>query len=297
MVKKASAISQKTPLTGKPRKKSSKKRTTTISIGVLSGIPFTGTPYKPAFEGGLGSLPAYPKPQERLGYSSSSFQAGLTILNSEQPTLIIAIGGIVAELPATNNPQINTISLVGGKVQGSHNPGGHFKDRINLGSADTDPHRINYLRQMFGIQKQDICLLYNSNSAMGATQANNFNTSVSTAIDQTTTDQQATTAYSTAFSQVPGTIKAVIVSADPWFKQTSNLLVPIANGWVMNGMAGKRVCYPFQEYNNDGPQVGHTTLYGPRLTDAYNCLGQLAAYVINPSLPPPGQPIQVISNI
>jgi hypothetical protein len=268
----------------------------TPGIGILSGIPFTNTPYQQAFENGLGSTPLYPNPQQRLGYNAARFNAGLTTLNADtQVTLIIAVGGIVAELPATHpNPQKDTISLVGGTLPGSANPGGHFHGRISLESVNTNVRRFVHLLQTFGIQHGEICLLSNPNSAMAGQERGGFTQSVTASIDEATTGPQATTAYTNAFGQIGATIKAVIVSADPWFKQMSNLLVPIANNWAT---AGKRVCYPLQEYANDAPKTGQTILYGPSLLGAYNLLGQLAAHVINPASPAPGQLQQVCRDI
>jgi hypothetical protein len=104
-------------------------------------------------------------------------------------------------------------------------------------------------------------------------------------------------AYTNAFNNITANgFTAVIVSADPWFKLTSKDLVTAANVWATGG---RRVCYPLQDYQTEKPNLGHTTLYGPSLGDAYTSLGQLAAYVLdpvnNPNPPPPLQ--QIIKDI
>jgi hypothetical protein len=285
--KKAATRSKKGGSTGRPA---------AINVGILSGIPFTNTSYQRAFERGLGSTPLYLNPEERLGYSAASFNAALARLNNiAQLNLIIAIGGIVAELPATANMRKNTISLVGGAIQGSANPGGRFHGRINLESFHTNPARFNHLRTTFGIQRQEICLLANPNSAMASTEhGGGFGQVVHAPIDETTTMQQALTAYTRALAGIDQNRRAVIVSADPWFTQTRAALVQAANNWAVEG---KRVCYPLQEYGDASPNRGRTTLYGPSLDDAYFKLGQLAANLINPANPAPGQPRQDIHDI
>ena len=262
-------------------------------IGILSGIPFTNSPYKQAFDAGFGGAPSYAFPfEEGFGYNNARFDAGLLRLNTNfNPPLrlIVVVGGIVAEKRAVANPQRDTISLVGG---GSPpNPGGRFRNRISLESANSDPLRLAHLATLH-FNRQEICLLANPNASMTAQEQPIFATTVLADVGPQTANPQAV--FRAAFGQIGPNIRAVVVSADPWFKQNSNVLVAEANSWAT---AGKRVCYPFQEYRNDGPTPGQTTLQGPSLIAAYNLLGQLAASVINGTAPPALQVQQLTLDI
>jgi len=71
----------------------------------------------------------------------------------------------------------------------------------------------------------------------------------------------------------------VVVSADPFFKETMDELIDAANGWITQGK-GRRICYPLLDYENPTgkckPAPGYT-LHGPILEEAYELLGRMAA--------------------
>jgi hypothetical protein len=264
-------------------------------IGFLSSLQFTGTPLAQAFDRGLGMAGVYRNTQDRLGYDAARYSSALATLNGDgQVTLIAAAGGIVSELPATAQPQKDTISLVGGTIAGSVNPGGRFRRRLSLESVASNPQRIAHLARTFHIQPNQICLLANPNSKMAASERGPFATVRSADIKATSTPAEITSQYTNAFANL--STRAVIVSADPWFFQTGSELVRIANQWVTADPA-RRVCYPLQEYEGHGPARNQTTLCGPSILQAYEFLGQLAAHVIDPSKPSPGNPPQVCRDI
>jgi hypothetical protein len=262
-----------------------------MALGILSSIPFAGTSLKAAFEQGYGKTLAYAPPFfESLGYTSSKYSTALQQLNdaTNQVTLIVAIGGGVAEKNAASmaHPaQKPTVSLVGGRLQGSPNPHtGLFRDRISLESFNTNLDRRNWLHKHYSIQLNEICLLYNPNSATVSQETPGFQYSVpANNIDENTQSGPASSEFTQAFRQISQIIdrngnpiiKAVIVSADPWFKQRSAELVAAADRWATGS---RRLMYPLQEYADEYANRPHpwVNFYGPKLEDAYYLLGQLA---------------------
>jgi hypothetical protein len=270
-------------------------------IGILSTLPYNVSPLgialKTAFEQGLSSLSGitYNRSNVNLGYSISSLTNGLhNLINDTSVTLIVACGGLVSEMVAATSSK-DYISLVGSPPAA---PGTHFKGRVDLQSADSNHTRRIHLRDTHGIQFADQCILSNDFSAMsakerlptgGGTQWGHVRPiKVSEADADPAARQQK---YVDAFNAIPGSIRAVIISADPYFNFTSHELVHAANNWV-NAAPNRRVCYPLQEYGNavPAPTPGRTCLCGPSLVEAYQYLGRLAANVIAPGghRPSPG---------
>jgi hypothetical protein len=75
------------------------------------------------------------------------------------------------------------------------------------------------------------------------------------------------------------TLKADVISADPFFQESKNELIKAANA------TGLYLCYPLLHYRNNGgahkPKGGKTTLFGPSLENAYKMLGQVASLAVN----------------
>jgi hypothetical protein len=89
--------------------------------------------------------------------------------------------------------------------------------------------------------------------------------------------------YPTDIARFPATVKAIVISADPFFQDSKEELIGAANG------TGKYICYPLQTFENIGglnlPTPGKTTLLGPTLTGAYKLLGQLTTLALSSSAP------------
>jgi hypothetical protein len=263
-------------------------------IGILSTVPYQGTPFETAFDNGLNmAAVTHRNYQDNLGYNGGSLNEGLSFLNSDPlVTLIIAVGGLVTELAAASASK-QYISLVGA---GSREAGEHFEGRVSLGSVGTNHARRARLLASHGIPFNRQCLLSNDFSAMkrderrgtggGGGVAWGEVVRIQISEDDLPAERQAK--YQGAFGSVSGTMRAVIISADPYFRFSSNELVAEANNWV-SAAGNRRVCYPFQEYGNDGPTATKTSLYGPSLEQGYEYLGLLAAHIIdNVNNPAPG---------
>ena len=64
-------------------------------------------------------------------------------------------------------------------------------------------------------------------------------------------------------------------------------MISAANGSL------KYICYPLHNYRNRNgtqPTSGRATLFGPKLEDAMNALGQMAAAVLNTGKPATDEP-------
>jgi hypothetical protein len=90
-------------------------------------------------------------------------------------------------------------------------------------------------------------------------------------IDSSTTGGDVQTQFANAFTGIAANgWKVTIVSADPFFTQYADALVAAANQWV--APAGRRVCYPLNEYKQHGNPQKHT-LHGPIITNEFGNLG------------------------
>jgi hypothetical protein len=269
-------------------------------IGILSPVPYTA-PFQTAFDQGL-NMPgvSHRNLQVDLGYAGLA--GGLALLLADGAVdLIAAVGGMRTEQATTNWNMRNYISLVGRPAGGA---GGHFKGRVDLGSVANNNARRIHLKNGHGIPFNQQALLSNSTSAMSGPErlptAPGIPWPHIEALDLDETDNTSAgrrQKYVNAFSAIPVNIKAIVISADPFYKKWSNELVFWANQWVVAGPS-RRICYPFQEYQSDSPQPGLTCLYGPRLVEAYGFLGQLAAHAISSDgHPAPGQLPQYCNHV
>jgi hypothetical protein len=282
-------------------------------IGILSSIPFQGTVLETAFNSGLpAGFPPYRNYQDDKGWNPATLIQALAALNNDPQglTVIAATGGMAIEaaaLAAVTGAQIDFVTVVGGPPNGTNPPSGHFKNRLSLGSFVNNLHRRAYLHTNFGIAPQEVCLLYNQSDMTGhETPGFQHVQPVTPTLDRNTTPAQAQQAFAAAFTSISQMInpavRAVIVSADPFFfRYFPNQLVSEANTWV-NAVAGRRICYPIQEYDAvpapyGPPQPGKTTCWGAPLyyarypsnsgagyaVPAYTLLGQMAANAGNPN--------------
>jgi hypothetical protein len=272
-------------------------------IGILSTVPYTGTAYATAFDQGfnMANVP-YRKVQDNCGYDANSLNTALqNLIGDGSVTLIVAVGGLATEVAATNSSK-DYISLVG---TAPASPGAHSKGRVSLGSVGYNQQRRTHLHNNpFNIPFDQHCLLSNDNSAMSGDERSNsggggirWGQVQPIQIGKSDTPQHRQQKYANAFNQVGSSMRAVIISADPYFKFTSNELVTAADTWVTVAGTTRRVCYPFQEYGNDSPTANKTSLCGPSIVQGYNYVGQLAAHTLDSNRPKPGNLPQACNDI
>jgi hypothetical protein len=254
-------------------------------IGILSVVPYAGTDFETAFEAGFNVANiTYRNSQHSLGHGAGDLSNGLqALLDDQQVTLIVAVGGLVSELAADRSTKAY-ISLVGGAPQ---NPGMHFRGRVNLGSVGDNQMRRTHLnnRTIHDIPFNRHCLLSNPLTGFSAQEQTGGGIAwgrVEPAdIRKDDTVLQVRHKFANAFAQIGTTnMRAVVVSADSWYTKHKNELVSAANQWVDQAGTSRRVSYPFQEYRSAQPVPRKACFCGPSILEAYNHVGRLAAHVL-----------------
>jgi hypothetical protein len=244
----------------KPHKKPKGKKKTLANptnVCVVSVIPFAGTSLETSFKAGLGSFPlTYKPPMDKLGYNTNTLKTAVQQAGADNATLVVTIGGLIAAMAAKQaSTTIPFISLAGGTINFYSAPTQNFKGGLNLNALGNDATYISFLKTLLGTTQNKIGLLYNPNSGIASAEPNVYPFSEPAAIDQSTSPTVAAGIYATAFSKFPSTLKAVIVSPDPFFAQTAQQLVAAANSssfWIL---------YPSSVYLNYSPT--HCTIYPP----------------------------------
>jgi hypothetical protein len=97
-------------------------------------------------------------------------------------------------------------------------------------------------------------------------------------------------AFTNEFNNVDDSIKALIISADPFFQDNKVALINAANAWV-SAKPGRSVCYPLANYKNvpgtTPVPAGTSYWFGPDLAGAYQTLGAVAGLALSANGPVP----------
>jgi hypothetical protein len=247
------------------------------AVGILSSIAFTGTNLADGFREGFGGDPDQVK--DKCGYDPQKLHDAIVFLNANVD-LIVTVGGLTAALQAAQHATKPFISLVGNTSNTQLTSAPNFQGAVDLGSVQFNNDRVDFHKHHHHINENKTCLLLNKKSRMSDEEAQewpNNNIQVIEIDENTTTDRAAVAAvYDGAFTKITQNgWKAVIISADPFFSTTADVLVEKADDWV-DKIGGRRVCYPFQEYAKHRPKK--RTLYGPVLQKAYMHIGDKAAH-------------------
>jgi hypothetical protein len=286
-------------------KKTGRKKTTqkkirlAQGIGIISSIKFHGTVLEGEFKRGanIGADPPYADGS----YDRVMLAAAVHRFNKDASIgLIVAVGGLGSAMEAFSNATKPWIALIGG-APGSFPSStlSWFYGGVSVDTYARNVDRIRHLTNIHHIQLQDICLLFNPNSECSATETNAWGGATPVAAGRNAYGVNDVATYGPAFASIPANVKAVVVSADPFFQDTKDDLIDAANGWVNNAPMGtnRRVCYPLQNYANTGkahqPQAGHHTLHGPELKNAYYALGQKAATILSSGMASTLDPVPI----
>jgi hypothetical protein len=249
-------------------------------IGVVSSISLPQALEK-AFKGGVDDGHINVKIKDKVTYKKGNKQKLIAeiIKFNNTADLIVTVGGSVSYAAAVDAPATKPfLSLVGSVPTGAPD---NFKGGVSLQSYEANADRIALLVEKT-FQPSEIGLFCNPNSEMnGAEEADwKFQIGANNQIFHGGVNAQGendASTYSGDFGSIPAAIKALVISADPFFQDTREQLITAANAW------GGYVCYPALEYaNRSGTKPTHTkaTLFGPALTDAYSLLGQLSVVVL-----------------
>lgn len=267
----------------------------TQGIGIFSSIPFSQK-WRDKFNEGLGVPLPTMVVKDGLGYDQTALETALNELNqSEEIGLIVTMGGVVTLRQALEDPGGATqyfISLFGGRKRVPSPNSEYFLGGVSLESYRHNPARVRRIRNKVAISdKKEICLLSNKNSSMANTEKRAWGGRIAKAdIDPATADPLAE--YKTAFQAIASftnpPVKAVVVSADPFYLETGPDLIRAANTWVQGG--DRVVCYPLQDYKtlSPAPMQGKRLFFGPNLAEAYKKLGQKARAILDSNIQPVG---------
>jgi hypothetical protein len=261
-------------------------------IRVISAISISQL-LQDAFTSGVSNNNADIKFFPGNGYKKNDIRKLKTVIhNNNSADLIVTAGGLAPYQAASSDATISFVCVTGAVPS---NPTGNYKGCTSLESANSNGGRINILLgKNFALS--EIGLFYNPNSYMTSEVGdwNNLvgtNTQVFVGGNDSNGDNNSA-AYATDFTaaKIPTTIKALVVSGDPFFQDTKELLIGAANAWIAAAPGGvnRYVCYPTQDYSNTSgtrPTANHATLYGPDLATAYNLLGQVAAVALTGAPP------------
>jgi hypothetical protein len=249
------------------------------NVCVVSTIRFAGTTFETQFKAGLGTIPGtYKAPIDNQGYD---IQTLITAAQNaaKNNTLVVAVGGLITGQAALQ-AKVSFIALTGGIVNFIDATTNTFLGGICLDSYKYDPGRITYLTTKVPCSANQICLLYNTHSAMASIEKQQFTYSQNADIDQTNVNN-ANAIYTTAFNAIGKlpNIKAVVVSADPFFGQTKDQLTSVAQNYPYY------ITYPLKGYKNANPRPkhNHSTIHAPKddLATVYWKLGKKAGDIAN----------------
>lgn len=264
-------------------------------VGLLSSIPVPDYLVQ-AFKYGTGPGMTHADPEIK-DYVVQSLQNGKNNLkNNKHCNVIATVGGSVvfeAINQQNNNPVfVSLFGVLPTSTQAADT--GNCCGGIAVGGWRSNQARINYLRTKLGCAANEIGLYYNPNSAMSVDEVGDWDrinpppgTEPSSAIRFSGANTTTKTNDAARFHQdlnvtanyIPARVRAIIVSADPFFQANKNTLVAELNTWATP--ANRYVCYPLQDYSSGNPTSTKASLYGPNLQSIYRMLGFLAASVID----------------
>ena len=249
----------------------------TTGIGVMSTIAYQGTNLEKAFRHGVNNDAWCDAtlPLDRVGNQHALLNEVASVLDANSNVgLIVTVGGVEAAYAALVTVAKPFISIFGGTT--TNFPGtiaGNFYGGVNLQTFAGNAQRITYLNTAYGFAPNQICLLANPSSSEVFAQETAMWTGgvIYQAANQLQIRSTLHTFATTAGQQ------AIIISADPFYQDHKEFLIYHAN------KTKKRVCYPLEVYKNVGgtpPASDRHTRYGPKLTAAYQLLGQLASAAV-----------------
>lgn len=254
-------------------------------IGLVSSITLTPELDKAFRDGVNDSLIKILPKKDKVGYKKGDPALVDTILRLIQRTdLLVTVGGTVAYEAAAAANVTEFLSLVGNTPVA---PPDGFWGGVSLECIASNADRIDYLVAK-GIPKDQIFLFCNPNSAMNQDETDLWKSLTTTTAPfqifpggvNPSTGTNDASVYGANFTDIGSnaSIRAIVVSADPFFQDTKEKLITAAKTWL-DGATTRYICYPSQSYLNKGgtaPKSGQSTLFGPNIEDAYNLLGQLA---------------------
>jgi hypothetical protein len=250
----------------KPAKQKAKKRKGKASaaiVGVISSIS-VAPPLIAALKKGGNFTDQQLSINDGLGYDQATLQAAISLFNNDTNIqLIITVGGGVtytaaAAMPALAKPFVSVVGEAPA-IQASLCYGG-----VTLMSCQTDAARVGQTLHGKGFQPAEIGLYYNPQSVMAQAEKNSW--PGGQAVAATVPNNAAN--YAGDLAQFLPGIKAIVISADPFFQDTKGPLTAAA------GNTNLYCCYSLQDFNGKHLKA---SMHGPKLKEVYSLVGTLAA--------------------
>jgi len=200
--------------------------------------------------------------------------------------VIVAVGGLVcAHAAQTIIKQTPFLILIGQfpkfKLDNDKYCGG-----VNLDMSGQNIARHDFLVGHYGVAPDKVCLIWNSNSKMGKFEKKEWNRR-KWRDEEIKTNSDA--GIQTAFANAAMNCGGVVISGDPFFTSSMNVVVQEANK-AASSASKMKICYPFSVYANatTGPlQKQNSMIYGPDLEAAYRMLGRKAGAILDNKADPP----------
>jgi hypothetical protein len=284
----------------------------TVYVGILASTTFSGAgtigaDFAATFAAGFavtfGSAPSFAtnSPVEANGKYDSSGKIrkdlydGVEVLGggANPANIIVAVGGLVSAHAAVARAKVPFLVLIGRIPDASDFTLGdneNYCGGVDLHTVHNNMDRRDALLLNYNtLAASDIWLLYNPNSRMGESEANEWRTQGGHAIAAAVPGLNDATEFGPAFTRLKNhQAKGVIISADPFFSSHRTELVTVANNAATVGGGNMKMCYPSEIYGNQQnsrptatvvPTAGSGISIGPSLLDAYGSLGQKAGAI------------------
>jgi hypothetical protein len=265
------------------------------TIGVLTSTVFSEFQY--SFDQGFGSTPNYVLKEAKGEYDAQGSRhhrkmyTDMADLNRNAAvTLIIVAGGLAAAHAAVQKSEKPFLVLIGRIPESSDfvlTDNDQYFGGVNLNTVQANKKRGEALNLPFN----QICLLYNPNSRMSISEANEWSSLGGKVLAALTGDNDESTAlvqFDNAFAHLPQGTKGVVISGDPFFtNQRSKVVSAAGQAFSTNQI---KTCYPFPIYQTANPTpAGSYAIVGPNLTtpqgtttsSAYKTLGAKALAISN----------------
>jgi hypothetical protein len=198
-----------------------------------------------------------------------------------QVGLIVTTGGNIAYRAAVDARLKTTpfVSLVGEvpsrRLDNSY--GG-----VALQSWLANDARINFMAGK-GFKASEIGLFCNRRSAMHSDETTLWHGSEYYCTGGGGNNNPDPAVFTNEFKSVDDSVKALVISADPFFQDNKLALMNACNAWL-GGNPARKVCYPLADYvgvpvTTPAP-AGSSFWFGPLLSDAYGALAAVAGQVL-----------------
>jgi hypothetical protein len=193
---------------------------------------------------------------------------------------MVAVGGLVSAHPVVQKSTLPFLVLIGRipeETDFSLKDNDGYRGGVELHMVQDNIKRRNALMNAFNIQDPDtVFLLFNPNSRMGRSEANEWRAQGGDAIPAAMSGLNDINEFTPAFKRLQARNAAgVVISSDPFFSSKRGDLVTAAN--TAFASFGIKMCYPFDIYAAPtAPTHLSAISLGPDINAAYMKMGQKA---------------------